>query len=333
LLEDSLHVQQLKEGYVQYSNFDIKDVLNRMQLISYRNKSQFKNISYEFFDAGHIPGSASILLEISGKKILYSGDINLTDTYLLDGADIDYKSKIDVLIIESTYGSRDHPSRKTEEKNFVSSIKKILADKGSVLVPVFSLGRAHEIAILLSQYDFGVPIYMDGMARKINSVFMKNSSYITHFPELKKAMDKIRIIKDEDQRSGLYYSKAIFLSTAGMLDGGPVLQYMKHMYNNSSNGVLMTGFQGEGSNGRMLLESSRAVIDGQQYHFDGMIKKYDFSAHSGKKELHKLIEKTKPKAVIINHGDVDDVLDMERFARTKAEQVYCPEVGETITIE
>lgn len=330
LLEDAMHVQLLKHQHPAYSNFDINDALGRMRLINYRKPYSYNQIHFEFFDAGHIPGSASILLRMEGKRILYSGDFNTRKTHLLEGADTGFKN-IDVLITEATYGDEDHPSRLQEEKQFISSINKILNLGGSVLIPVFSLGRAQEIAIMLSKYSFDVPIYLDGMARKITALCI-GSSKLNSSGQLKNAMSRIKMIKNREHRESVMYQKAIFLSTAGMLDGGPVLEYLKHMWHNPKNGILMTGFQAEGTNGRMLLENERAYVDGMQIHWDGMIRKYDFSAHSGMKELQRLIQKVKPKVLMINHGDEPAILALEKFAKAILPKVYSPTLGQVIEI-
>jgi putative mRNA 3-end processing factor len=331
LLEDSLHIQMLNHQHPAYANTDINDVLARMRLTDYRERRNFKGIDYEFYNAGHIPGSASVLLEFGGKRIVYTGDFNTVQTHLLDGADTSYKN-IDVLIIESTYGDEDHPSRKIEEKKFTNQISKILASGGSVIVPVFSLGRAQEIAILLGRYHFKVPIYMDGMARKLTSLFL-SSNKSDASPELRTAMSVIKMIKDRDHRQSIYYRQGIFLTTSGMLNGGPVLDYVKHLWHKPENGLLMTGYQAPGTNGKMLLESERAYIDGAQIHFDGPIKKYDFSAHAGKKDLLDVIKKVKPKNLIINHGDESSVYELAKAAKPFVQKIYTPDIDQEILIE
>lgn len=331
LLQDSLHIQLLQHQHPAYSKFDINDVLGRMKLFNYGQEGNYKNLDFKFYDAGHIPGSSSILLNIGGKRVLYTGDFNTRDTYLLKGSNIDEIGKVDVLITEATYGNEDHPSRDTEEKSFVSMIRQILDSKGSVLVPVFSLGRAQEIAILLSNYDFGVPIYMDGMARKITSL-LKGNKKMEGFDNLDRAMKKVKMIKNPDQRDAVAYSRGIFLSTSGMLNGGPVISYLKHMWHNPNNGILMTGYQAQGTNGKMLMESERAYVDGMQIHFDGPIKKYDFSAHSGKKDLLRIIKKLKPEHLIINHGDKDAVMELAHESENLVGKVHVPELDEEIEV-
>ncbi|MFP4111573.1 MAG: MBL fold metallo-hydrolase [Candidatus Woesearchaeota archaeon] len=330
LLDDSFHIQLLKHKHPAYSEFDIDDVMKRMRLVDYRKKGTYSGIDYEFFDAGHIPGSASILLEIGGKRILYTGDFNTVKTRLLSGADTTYNN-IDVMITESTYGDCDHPSRKKEENSFIQSIKSILAGNGSVLIPVFSLGRAQEIALLLSDYEFPAKIYMDGMARKITRI-CTNAKRFESSDILRQAMKKIKMVNDRDERERIIFSKGIFLSTSGMLNGGPVLSYLNKLWHNPRSGILMTGYQANGTNGRMLLESERAYVDGMQIHFDGPIKKYDFSAHSGKNNIVNLVKKIRPKNLIINHGDHGAMIELENSVKGIVENVFVPEADQLLKI-
>ena len=109
---------------VSYSNHDVKEVIKHTIPMNYHEKKYYKDFSYQLYSAGHIPGSASILLEYSNKTVLYTGDIKLRDTRLTKGADLSYiKDDIDVLIIESTYGNSIHPDRKAVEKAFIEKMK------------------------------------------------------------------------------------------------------------------------------------------------------------------------------------------------------------------
>jgi putative mRNA 3-end processing factor len=119
LLKDAHKVEMAEFGHPGYSKDDIQLVMARTENVEYRKKRYLKkDVSYEFFNAGHIPGSASILFNIDGKKVLYTGDFKTVDTQLINKADTSY-GKVDVLIIESTYGASDHPDRAKEEQKLI----------------------------------------------------------------------------------------------------------------------------------------------------------------------------------------------------------------------
>ena len=119
-------------------------------------------------NAGHIPGSAQIIVESEGRRVLYTGDFNLVPTHLVPGADQQYHD-LDAMIIESTYAAEDHPDRIESERNFVLACKEVVENGGTVLVPAFGVGRSQEIICMLSDHNFSYPVYVDGMALGCNS--------------------------------------------------------------------------------------------------------------------------------------------------------------------
>jgi putative mRNA 3-end processing factor len=103
------------------------------------------DMKLKLFNAGHTPGSAQVLLDADGKKILYTGDFNMEDSKLLTGASMDYND-LDAIVIESTYANEDHTPRPELEKRFVEAATDIVERGGTVLIPAFGVGRAQEIA-------------------------------------------------------------------------------------------------------------------------------------------------------------------------------------------
>src|SRR3989338_5823585 len=105
LLEDAHKIDMSEHRHPGYDKEDIEEVLKLMRDVKFRQDMSISNTRFRFYDAGHIPGSSSIMLSGGGKKILYTGDIQLRDSLLQKGADTNYGEKIDILIIESTYGN------------------------------------------------------------------------------------------------------------------------------------------------------------------------------------------------------------------------------------
>jgi putative mRNA 3-end processing factor len=331
LLSDSYHIELLNKLHPEYNKENLNNVISFMQNIKYDHVQEFDSkTKFSFHDAGHIPGSASILLESSGKRVLYTGDININSTRLLEGLNYNIEN-VDVMICEATYGDRDHPDRKEQENELIKEIKATLDRDGGVLLPSFAVGRAQEMMMILKEHDFGVPVFIDGMAKKVTNIYLKKPEYIKSQRELIDATAKVRFVKNWKQRAEIARQQGIFITTSGMLDGGPVLDYMGYMYHNDRNSVLLTGYQVEGSNGRLLLDEGRIYIDGNRVKFKGNVKKLDFSAHAGMSDLKKLISKINPEKLIFVHGDQPAIESMRKEHENK-HQVFTPKLGDSLDI-
>ncbi len=334
LLKDSFHIEMLNKEEPGYTKENIQQAINQIKKVNYFIEYNLKGTKFRYFDSGHIPGSASVLIELKGKRILYSGDINSRETRLLRKLEYEkYVPKIiDTLICESTYGDRNHEDRKKQEENFIEKIKETLHNKGTVLIPAFSVGRAQEIILLLDSHNIRYPVYLDGMAKKVSNLFLKNTGWIKSHDSLSKALNKVIYIKKPRQREEVSRKNAIIITTSGMMDGGPVIDYLEYLWKNPKNSILLTGYQVEGSNGRLLLDEGKVFIDGIRVKVKAFYKKYDFSAHSGRNELIRYIETIKPKALILQHGDETAIMSLAEYFKGKGIKVYTPKLNESISI-
>jgi putative mRNA 3-end processing factor len=199
------------------------------------------------------------------------------------------------------------------------------------LIPAFSVGRAQEILIVLAKADLGVTIYLDGMAKKVTDLCLKHSKFIRDAKVLKNALQQVVYVKDRNQRSRIVKEQAIIVTTAGMMDGGPVMDYVKYYYHDGKNAILLTGYQGEGTNGRTLLEKGILNVDGQNMKVKAYYEKFDFSAHSGQAQLIELITSINPKVLLLNHGDPEEI---EQLASklSSIKKVLMPKDGEIIRV-
>jgi putative mRNA 3-end processing factor len=315
LLKDSFKISLIEHSHVAYEKRDIGSIIARFEDVPYSEAKEVGSIRFMFLPSGHIPGSASVLLEAEGKKLLYSGDINTKESRLLKEAYTDF-SDIDTLIIESTYGNRDHPDRMEEEKRFIKKVRETIARGGIALVPAFAVGRAQEILLLLEENKIEAPVYLDGMGRSIAEIFIENPGYIKDDKAFRKAVEKVRFVKDWKERNDVVKEPCVIITSSGMVNGGPALFYLKKIFRRTDSSIFLTGYQAKGTNGRMLIEEESAFIDGNLIHVDLEIDKFDFSAHSGKKELHEMILEIRPKRIIINHGDKKAMEDLESWCKS-----------------
>lgn len=332
LLNDSYQVDLIKHNHPAYTKFDIKSVEDQMVFVQFRKDYSELGLDFEFFNSGHIPGASSIRVNVDGMNVLYTGDINTQETYLVKAADTNY-GQVDTMIVEATYGNRDHDERHVVEDKFITSILNALRKGGSVVIPVFGVGRAQEILMLLAKYTFDVPIYVDGMARKVTNLIVTNSSNLADPFKVRNSYNAAREVRNEGMREMVMKKRGIFITTSGMIEGGPVMSYMKRFHNDEHSVVLLTGYQCEGTNGRLLLETGFAFIEGMKIKVKMNVEKFDFSAHAGKTQLHDLVKKVKPRTLIIQHGDPEAIKDFGEWCRKNtSSKVYMPNVGDSIEL-
>jgi len=154
-----------------------------------------------FIDAGHIPGSVSILLDVDGKTILYSGDINTQKTNLIQSANSNDIPEIDTLIIESTYALREHPPREQLEKEFIEKVFNITDSGGTVLIPAFGVARSQEALLILEKYNYKGKIFIDGLARKISMLFLDYPDFIKNIKMFRSALKRAQFVSRAKTRA------------------------------------------------------------------------------------------------------------------------------------
>ncbi len=334
LLKDSYKVARIRHIEPAYENFDLKKVNRNTRIVQFDRLYNFRNISFRFFNAGHIPGSASIWINAENKKLVYSGDIKTADTAVMRKASTDY-GEVDVLITESTYGGVKLTDRQEIKQKFLDKIGETISRGGSVLIPTFALGRSQEILVMLSERKFNAQVYFDGMCVKMTKTILKGTNaYLNNEKKLREMLRKCKIVKGEKQRNQIAQGKGkIFITTSGMLQGGPVLHYLKHMWADPKNSVLLMGFQCKRTNGRHLYEDGYFYLKGWKTFVKCEVQKYDFSGHSDDLELKAYIEKVNPKILIVQHGDKEHGLAIASWAKKHLTcKVYYPKVGDEIEI-
>jgi len=289
----------------------------------------FKTNGYRvcFYNAGHIPGASGIRLESeSGESLFYTGDFNLKETRLVPGA-AEFP-ETDTLVLESTYFGEDHIPRKETEERFIESILDTLDRGGTALIPAFAIGRTQEILMLLDAH--GIRAYVDGMGRDVYKILQKYPEYLRNPELLDRAFGRAISVKDK-QRDSILKKPSVIVTTAGMLNGGPALHYLSRLYKDPKSKIMLTGYQVEGTNGRLALKHGVIETEGDVLTLKPKIEQYDFSAHSGDGELKKLVKdfcKKDTERVFVMHGEKTEV-----FAQWISEEIgvnaYAPANGES----
>jgi len=329
ILRDNMKVSKLRGMPQNYNKRDLGKMMSKEVRITYGQKFETKNSEVEVFDAGHIPGSCSFLINVDRKSILYTGDFNTNKTRLLNEAKIKAKN-VDLLITESTYAAKEHPDRKKSEKQFLEIIESTLANDGIVLIPSFAIGRSAEVILTLDSFKRKFPVYLDGMAITATQIALKYPEFLRNYKKLRNALKKITFLRENQERRKALREPGVIVTTSGMMEGGPIIQYMKYLYNNPQSSIVFVGFLIPRTAGRYLLDTGRFVNEDIDLKVKMNIHSLDFSAHLGRSDLFNFIQKTNPEKIICLHGD-----HCQRFAmelRGRGFDAIAPTNGDSIDI-
>jgi len=329
LLDDAINISKKQHTSVGYYERQVNMFNNKYVPSRYHKRFSFSDYDIEFYDAGHICGSAITLLERNKakdyKKVVYTGDFKLGAQTLHDGAEI---VKSDLLIIESTYESKEHPDRDDLIKRFVDEIKSVLDNGGTALIPSFAVGRSQELLSILYKNGLADMTYVDGMCRAATKIVAKHDDFISNPELLSEGIREATWIDDVRARKDVFNNPSIILTTAGMLNGGPVLSYLTRL--NKDSRIFITGYQVEGTNGRDLVDNGFVTIDKKKVKVSTPFSVYDFSAHAGNTDLHKFVRESSPNAVVCVHGDSERTQHFAEELRGEGFDAYAPKVGDTI---
>jgi len=329
LAEDTLEIAE-RGRMPPFDPHDMMKLQRQIKELDYLDDYTTEDYSITLFDAGHIPGSALTYVEYGDDTLLYTGDIKNSDTRLLKGSPIHYPDAR-TLLIESTYFGKDHPDRQALEKKFIESIRYTLDTGGNVVIPCFAIGRTQEILMILKEY--GIRCYVDGMGVEVTDIFLRSPGYLRDPGRLKAAYSNATTVRGGMRRHVLD-EPSVVVTTAGMLNGGPVLNYLKQMSDNPRDKVILTGYQVEGTNGRMALDTNVVDVDGEVLTLRCKLEQYSFSAHSDDTQLKAIVKHMCQKGtenVFCVHGD-----HPEKFAEWIKQELgvkaFAPRLGEEFIV-
>ncbi len=331
LLEDSLSIARKEHFKPPFNRRQLSLFRNNFVQLGYRKPIRFGNFDLEFHDAGHICGSAVTLIERvkakENKRVVYTGDFKLEPQTLHKGAEI---VKSDVLITEATYAGKEHPERNAEISRFVDEVEEVLDNGGNALIPVFAVGRAQEILCMLYEKGLGGSTYLDGMAREATRIVAKNSGFLENASKLSKAIEEAEFVQGGRERSSVMEGPSVIVTTAGMLQGGPVLSYITRLNSNSK--IFITGYQAADTNGRLLVENGHINSEDGKIRIKSPVSKYDFSAHAGNSDLMRYIRESAPNIVVCVHSDEGSAKAFVEEVKGEGFEAYAPRVGDSIKL-
>jgi putative mRNA 3-end processing factor len=321
MLQDATKVARLEGFPSKYSIGDIRRFLERIISVEQGGTLHVKGAEVTLTPAGHVPG-ATMFLYRGEKDLLFTGDVQTHPSQLVGESKV---MPCEVLVMESTYAGREHPSRSATEERFCQAIERVVDGGGQVVVPAFAMGRSQEIIMVLAKKGFEV--WVDGMARQVNELYYSNPRALRDARAFKRALADVRVVEEpRDRHEALRYADVI-VTPSGMLDGGPALFYLGSLSKDPKSAVFLTGYQVEGSNGRELVERGTITVGGVTIRPSCQMDSFDFSAHAGHTELVQLARSANPKKIVLMHGDKRELLkaDLE-----KDFQVILPEDGEVV---
>jgi putative mRNA 3-end processing factor len=343
LLRDMINIARYN------SNTDLlfdKEVLGRMhrhtRTLRYGERAQVGKASHiTLLNNGHIPGSAMVLVEMDDQAVLYTSDMNSNETQLMTPIQ-PVSHQINALVIESTYGTTDHPPRLDVEKQFIEKVVEVLESGGTVLVPAFGVSRSQEILMVLHKYidTSRYPIFVDGMARKIGHLYKRYRTYFRNYWDMRNALEKSNYISRDntfEQRQQAKRSNGVIVAPSGMLKGGTARMYAEAIINNPNSAILLVSYQLPGTPGDILLSEHKYTFNnGEQQEIACEVIKYDFSSHSGKTQLIDFANNCNfgesEKRVFAVHGDEEVMASFVNDLNKVGLKAVAPKQGESFKI-
>ncbi len=355
LLPDSGHIQEEDAAFANrhafskhtpalplYTQQDALDCLPLLKTVNFGQPFQpIPGWRATFSSAGHILGASSILLEVAGRRILFSGDLGRPDDLIMNPPA--NAPAADTVLIESTYGDREHPKEEVLAE-LGPALNKLAKRGGVAVIPVFAVGRAqallHAINLLKARGDIptSLPIFLDSpMAVHSTHLFehhpgehrlnSKETHALTHSATMVRSTDESKALANR-------HGPMVILSASGMATGGRVLHHLGLYASDPRNMIILTGFQAPGTRGATLASGAKSVrIHGRDVAVNAeVVQLQSASAHADANQLLAWL-RTMPKApdqVYVVHGEMGAADEFrKRIQRELGWRAVVPEHGST----
>ncbi len=372
MLRDSAQIQQEDAAYKKrrhekegrrvrypesplYSEKDVDRTLGRFQRVSYKKTVWLNDVfSVTFHDAGHILGSAilEVLVNEDGnqRRIVFSGDLGQWDRPLTNDPTV--LEHADYVVMESTYGDRDHLDSANVEGRLAEVINRTMARRGTVVIPVFAVDRAQLLMYYISRLVHAdripdMPIFLDSpMAVDVTEVYRRHQDHLDEhskelfrsktFPLHLPGLIMVRSL-DESKAINRVELPCIIMATVGMCNAGRIKHHLRHNLGDMDNTILFVGYQGPGTLGRQIVDGNKYVrIHGKMWPVRAEIVQIDgLSAHAGRADLLRWLGGffEPPDQVFLTHGEESVSLQLAEFVRRNmGYKSSVPVYGETVSL-
>lgn len=357
MLHNSVNVmtrQREEQGIHEYPLFTHKEIDGIKGRWNYRDlRRPFflpeSEVECTFFDAGHIIGSAGIMIRHEGKTAFYTGDVNFESQTIAREADFP-TTGIDTLIIETTRGDLQRPadfSRKAEKERLAQVIRETFDKGGAVMIPVFALGKSQELLVMLHelhQMDLipNAPVFIGGLSTKMTVLYDNYAS------KTRRSYEGFRILEDMDtlvaprkrRKELLYNARTIYALSSGMMSEGTTSnQFAMRFMDNPKNTIAFVGYTDPTTPGyriRHAKQGEKIKLDSQLPEVPLLcrVASFDFSAHAVREDIVSYVTKVSPRKVLLVHGDAPAQAWFQQALSTALPQseIISPEPGETISL-
>jgi Cft2 family RNA processing exonuclease len=275
-------------------------------------------LTFEFFEAGHVLGSAGILVRAEGRTVFYTGDVNFDDQTIMQAA-VFPEEKIDVLIMECTRGDHAKPdgwSRVGEERRFAAALGSAFERGACVLIPVFALGKTQEILAMLYKFrrqrllaDF--PIYIGGLSSKFTDIYDRRANMT------RRQLSRLQLMRDAApfilndatvRDAPLRPGRAYVLSSGMMIPNTLSNVFARRLIENPQHSIFFVGYANPESPAGVLREAGAggevALDPGKPpQRVRCHIEQFQFSAHATRETLIEYARKISPRKIVLVHGD------------------------------
>ncbi len=339
-----------------YTNGDVDRTMSLFHAVRYGEPVPVDDgVAAVYHEAGHILGSAMIELLVqeggATRRVIFSGDIGQLDKpYVNDPTTF---AEADTVVLESTYGNRDHPDISGNADIAAAAVQHAVENKGKVLVPAFAVERAQEVLFHIGELVRAgripsIPVFLDSpMAVNVTEIFRKFRSW---FDEETKALFTgkhpliegldLKLVRSvaESQELNDIDEACIIVSSSGMCTGGRIKHHLIHSLPHERNCIVFVGYQAHGTLGREIAEGADDVrihgrrwpVRAKRFRLDGL------SAHAGRQGLLDWVDRfeTPPKHIFLTHGEEDAALALAKTLRERhpSSEVVVPEYGQVIDL-
>ncbi|KAA0708560.1 Cleavage and polyadenylation specificity factor subunit 3 [Triplophysa tibetana] len=339
LLSDYVKVSNISADDMLYTETDLEESMDKIETINFHEVKEVAGIKFWCYHAGHVLGAAMFMIEIAGVKILYTGDFSRQEDRHLMAAEIP-SVKPDILITESTYGTHIHEKREEREARFCNTVHDIVNREGRCLIPVFALGRAQELLLILDEYWqnhpelHDIPIYYaSSLAKKCMAVYQ---TYVNAMNDkIRKAINinnpfvfkHISNLKSMDHFDDI--GPSVVMASPGMMQSGLSRELFESWCTDKRNGVIIAGYCVEGTLAKHIMSEPEeiATMSGQKLPLKMSVDYISFSAHTDYQQTSEFIRALKPPHVILVHGEQNEM------ARLKAALIREYEDNDEVHIE
>jgi len=323
-----------------YNEDDVKKTLEHFEIVEYHSWIKLNDeISFKLCEAGHILGSATVLIKITEsdeqKTLLFTGDLGRETAPILKSPEL-ISENVDYLVSECTYGNRLHKPIQEAQEDLIKIISQIGSTGGKIIIPAFSLGRTQEIIYILHKLFNekkipAIPVYIDSpLTINITDIFKESTDrfdddFYKDFGKNGQSpfeADNIFYTRTTDESKSLNERSGpfIIISASGMAEGGRVLHHLKNNIGDKNNIILIVGYQAENTLGRKIRDGITPVkIYGEFYDIKAqVITMNEFSAHADQKELLNYIKSLKGlKRIFLVHTEIEQAQPFEKILKNE----------------